>query len=243
MPSKIRKAFTLLDTALFVTALREIVAVLAYVEEQGDYTRSLDIKNVTYGSFPVPTLEQQVGISDRTEQFVLCFISNCIFAEGVAELDQLIETLENGQGFKVRKELLNCLRGHGSTMDYNTSLAALLAIHRRAIDKKETLSPAQVFELAFQALQIAGQTNNIRVVAKSAFEWLSAKWSFIWEHQRFLLRRPALYEKSIAQARIAEGGSWIDKLVELLQAILPTMGFQNENQLNRILNDIRRENR
>ena len=153
--SKMRKAFTLLDIELFVAALRETVAKFAYVKEQGDYKNSFDIENVTYGSFPLPTLEQQAGIADLTEQFVLCFVSNCIFAERVTQLDQLIDALEEGQGFKVRKELLNSLRGSGSTTDYNTSVAALLAIHRHAINKKETLSPAQVFELAFKTLQMA----------------------------------------------------------------------------------------
>jgi len=99
------------------------------------------------------------------------------------------------------------------------------------------------FELAFKTLQIAGQTNNINVMAKTAFEWLSAKWTFIWDHQRFLLRCPAFHEKSITQVRIAEGDSWIDKVIDLLQAILPAMRFENESQLSRILNDIRKSKR
>jgi len=241
--SKMRKAFTLLDRELFVAALRETVAEFAYAKKQGDYRKSFDIENVTYGSLPVPTLEQQAGISYLTEQFVLCFVSNCIFSESVEELDQLIDALEKGQGFKVRKELLNSLRGHGSTTDYNTSLAGLMVIHRRAIDQNETLSPAQVFELAFKALQVAGQTNSIRIVAKSAFEWLNAKWTFILEHQRFLLKNLTFHEKSINQVRMEEGDSWIDKVIDLLQAILPTMGLQNENQLAHILSDIQKTKR
>jgi len=237
--SRMRKAFTLLDTELFVAALRETVAEFAYVKEQGDYKNSFDFKNVTYGSFPLPTLEQQAGIADLTEQLVLSFVSNCIFVERVAELDKLIGTLEEGQGFKVRKEFLNSLRGSGSTTDYNTSVAELLAIHRRAINKKETLSPVQVFDLAFKAFQIASLTNRTRVIAKYAFEWLNAKWIFIWKHQQFLLKSPAFYEKSITQVCNAESDSLVDKLIDLLQAILPTMGFKNESQLNSILNDIR----
>jgi hypothetical protein len=237
--SKMRKAFTLLDIELFLAALRETVAEFAYVKEQGDYKNSFDIENVTYGSFPLPTLEQQAGIADLTEQFVLCFVSNCIFVGRVAQVDQLVDALEEGQGVKFRKELLDSLRGSGFTTDYNTSVAALLAIHRNAINKNETLSPAQVFELAFKALQVADLTNNIRVMAKYAFEWLNEKWTFIWERQQFLLKSPAFYEKSISQVHISEGDSWIGKLINLLQAILPTMGFKNESQLNSILKDIR----
>jgi hypothetical protein len=242
--SKMRKAFTLLDTTLFVEALKEIIAEFAYVKERGDLKSSFDIENITYGSCPLPTSEQQAGTADLTEQFVLCYASNCIFSERVTELDQLLDALEIGQGFKVRKELLNSLRGQGPSTDYYTSMAALLAIHRRALDKNGTpLSPAQIFELALKALQVAVQTNNIRVVAKSSFEWLSTKWTFICEYQRFLLKCPAFYEKSITQARITSCDSWVDKLIDLLQAILPTMGFQNEYQINRILTDIRESKR
>lgn len=238
--SKMRKAFTLLDTMLFVEALKETIAEFAYIKEKGEPKNSFDIENVTYGSFPLPTLEQQTDLADLTEQFVLCYVSNCIFMERATELDQLLDAIDTGLSFKVRKELLNSLRGQGPSADYYTAMAALLAIHRRALDKNGTPSPAQVFELALKALQVAVQTNNIRAVAKSSFEWLSTKWTFIWEHQRFLLKCPAFYEKSITQARITSCDSWVDKLIYLLQAILPIMGFQNESKLSRILNEIRK---
>ena len=237
--SKMRKAFALFDAVLFVAALKETVAEFAYVKERGEKKYSFDVENITYGSFPVPTLELQVGFSDLTEQFVLCFVSNCIFGESVAELDQLVDALEDGQGFKVRQVFLNCLQSRDAAVDYKTSTASLLALHKRAIDGNGTPLPAQVFELVFNSLRVARQTNNIRVVAKPAFVWLNAKWTFIWEHQRFLLRSPALHEKPITQVLIAEGVPWINKVIDLLQAILPTMGFGNESQLRGILNDLR----
>jgi hypothetical protein len=233
----------LYDTALFITALMETVAEFAYVKERGDYKKSFDIKNVTYGLFPVPTLEQQDSLSELAEQFVLYFASYCIFGGCVAELNQLVKALEDVQGFKVRKEFLNALRGSGCSADYNTSVAELLAVHRRAIDESGILSPVQVFNLAFHALEIAHQTNNIQVMAKPAFEWLNAKWTFVLDHQRFLLKCPAFHEKFITQVYITEGDSWIDKVIDLLQAILPTMGFNNESQLNHILNDMRKAKR
>lgn len=237
-PSKMRKALKLLDTALFIAALSETIALFAHATERGSIKSSFDVKNVTYGSLPVPTLNQQAGISDITEQYVLCFISNCILAESVAGLDQLVDSLE--AGFIVRKEFLNPLRGQGSSiMDYNSYMAALLAMHKSAIDNNEVLPPRKVFELAFRALQIADKTNNIHVIAKPAFEWLSAKWAFIWEHQRFLLTCPAFHEKFITQARIVSGDSWRDKIIKLLEAILPTIGLSNEGQLSRILKDLR----
>lgn len=239
-PSKMIKAIALLDTSLFITALRETVAEMAYFKEQSDPENSFDMKNVTYGSLPVPTLEQQADISDLTEQLVLCFILNCVLLESVGELDHLLNILEEYQGFKVRKEFLNCLRGCDTTTDYNISVASLLALHKHSIVENATLMPTDIFLLAFRALQVADQTKNTQVVAKSAFEWLNTKWTFIWKHQRFLLKCPGTHEKPINQVRIAEGDSWIDKVIDLLQAILPTMGYRNESQLNRMLNDLRK---
>lgn len=236
--SKMRKAFTLLSIPLFFAALRETVAELAYFREHGGIKKRFDPMNVTYGSFPDPTLEQQAGLCNLTEQFVLCFISNFIFTESVENIDHLLKTLEGVQGVKVRNEVLGCLRGYGSTTDYNTAMASLLATHRNAIDNNETLLPEQVFELAFKGLQIGVQTNNIRAMAKYIFEWLDAKWTHISACQRFLLKSPRFHENSINVARTEEV-PWIDKAIDLLQAILPTMGFQNENELSHLLTDIR----
>lgn len=241
-PSKMKKAIKLHDTALFITAMKETAAELIYFKYEGKNKNSLDFKNITYGMFPVPTLEQQISTSDLTELFVLCFVSNCIFAEKIDNLDHLITCVEKNQGFKVRPEFIESLRGHGSEMDYNTSVATLLAIHWRTIDKKETqLLPSQVFELAFQAIQIASQTKNTSIMAKPIFEWLSEKWVFIWDCQRFLLKLPVFHEKSINQILITEGQASITQLIDFLQAILPTMGFRNESELYYLLNNIRNQ--
>ena len=238
--SKMRKAFTLLNSQLFVTALRETVAEFSYAKGHGDYRDCFNIKNVTYGSLPVPSLEQQAGMSDLAEMFVLCFVSNCVFTGSVAELNPLIEALEKDHFFKLRKEFLKSMEGHGSSVDYNTSFAALLATHIRAIEREDTLAPSQIFELALKAIQVASKTYNIRVVAKYAFDWIKEKWNIISQQQRFLLKGIKIHEQIINQILVAEGDSWLNKVIDLLQAILPTMGFQNEHQLGQILNEIRR---
>ncbi|MGZ8927200.1 MAG: hypothetical protein ACXW03_01950 [Methylobacter sp.] len=238
--SKMRKAFILRDAELFINGLRETIAELAYAQGRGGFNNSFDIHNVTYGFIPVPTLDQQESFSNLTEIFVLCFSSNCIFTENIAGLEQLVDGLEKVQVFKIRTAVLDSLKGHGSISDFNTSVAELLTIHRYAIEKKATPSPKQVFELVFKILQVAGQTNSICVLAKPAFDWLSAKWIFILDHQRFLLRCPSFYEKPITQACIAEDGSYLDKLINLLQVTLPALGVKNESQFNQILNGLRK---
>ncbi|MCX7099427.1 MAG: hypothetical protein NTV43_16140 [Methylococcales bacterium] len=241
-PAKIKKALILLDTKLFITALQETIAEFAYVKDRGDYRNSFNIHNVTYGSIPIPTKNQQEELIYISEQFVLCFGSNCIFSNNIAALDQIINCLAENQDFKIRTELLNSLKGDEQSIDYNTSLAELITVHRRAIEKKAIPSPEQVFELAFTILQVSvsGQTNSSRVIAKSAFVWLSAKWTFILNNQRFLLKCPNFYEKAITQACNAEDGSYQERLIALLQAMLPTLGIGNAIQLNQILKDLRK---
>ncbi|WPD22656.1 MAG: hypothetical protein SD837_21030 [Candidatus Electrothrix scaldis] len=243
-PSKMRKAFMILDCTLFIESLQETVTQFAYVTKQGAYQNSFNIENVTYGMIPPATLEQQIELSEFAEEFTLCFISNCIFLEDVTKADQLVIILEKeNQGFKFREELLDSLQGKRAAMDYNTSLAELLAVHKDALEKQSNLPPTQIFELVFKAVQLAGKTNILPVITKHAFHWLDKKWSFIDEKQRFLLKHPAFYEDSINQARIAKRDSWTEKLINLMQAILPTMGIRNESQLSRILNDLLKANR
>ncbi|MCK4841976.1 MAG: hypothetical protein KAT04_08840 [Methylococcales bacterium] len=238
--SKMRKAFTLLDTELFITALRETIAELIYAQGRGGNKNNFDIHNVTYGFIPIPTLDQQDGFTNLTETFVLCFCSSCIFSKNIASFDQVVKPLGGAQGFKIRTELLSSLKGDGPTIDFNTSIAELLVIHRREIENKVTASPEHVFLLVFKILQIAGQTNNLRLIAKPAFVWLSAKWACILNQQRFLLRTPSFYENDITQACNAEDSSYLEKVINLLQVTLPTLGIRNQSEFNQKLNDLQK---
>jgi len=132
------------------------------------------------------------------------------------------------------------LRGRGLPIDFNTSIAELLVIHRREIENKVTVSPEHVFLLAFKILQIAGQTNNIRLIAKPAFIWLCEKWACILNQQRFLLRTPSVYEKGITQACNTEVGSYLEKLINLLLATLPTLGIRDQSKFKQILNNLQK---
>lgn len=241
-PAKIAKAVTLLDPCLLTVAVAETTAQFTYFKEHGGYRNSLDVEHVTYGTFPTPSAKQQAEMSEVSEQFVLCFVANSILAERTAEVDRLIGALEEDVGCKVRSEFLGILKGTGSPSDFNTSAAALLASCRYAIDTGTKLLPVQVFELGLKAVQIAGRTNTIRIMAKPAFEWLCSSWTVIWQQQRFLLTSPAVHKEAIERAREAESNSWIHKAIDLLIAILPAIGPKNEADLSRILDDIRRNN-
>ncbi|MCC1482949.1 hypothetical protein, partial [Roseibaca sp. Y0-43] len=96
-------------------------------------------------------------------------------------------------------------------------------------------SPRQVFELAFKSLQIAQQTGKYGLVAEAMGPWLKERWTFIWERQRFLLSRPALHEVSILDAMKDDEASNESKVVNILMAVLPTLGIGNQREIEGIL--------
>lgn len=237
--SEMTKSLQLLNSDLFKDALKETIKEVAYYSNQTEFIARFNINKVTYGSFPPPTLEQQLTLSGLTEQLVLCFFCKCIFAENIIEMNLLLNKMEHNHNFKVRKEFLDCLKSSSVAVDYNTSIAVLLILHKKAFITNIKLLPIQTFELAFHTIQIATKTNNLQIIANSAFIWLCEKWSFIQAQQRFLLKNYSLYEKSISQAICQENGSCSSKAISLLEAMLPVMGYQNESQLRKTLKDLR----
>lgn len=193
--SKIKNATILHENEFFVTALEEIISVFCYNDTQSEHNKSFDIKNVTYGTLPIPTREQQTKFIYQTEHFILCYIANLIFTNKVTELDALISNIEKNQKFSVQKTFLNAFRGSSSYTDFNTYFAYFLFIHTNAINQKGIISPAQVFDLILMSLQVAGTTNHIDVIVNSALKWINEKWLFILKYQRFSLRNINFYEK------------------------------------------------
>lgn len=96
-------------------------------------------------------------------------------------------------------------------------------------------SPRQVFEVAFKSLQIAQQIGKYGLVAEAVGPWLMERWAFIWERQRFLLSRPALHEVSILDAMKDNEASNESKVVNILMAVLPTLGIGNQSEIEGIL--------
>ncbi len=238
LSSKMRKAFALCNTTLIVEALREEISIYSYSKDKGE--NSFDINSVTYGSLPTPTVEQQEAFFDFTEKRVLSFVSNCIFTRSTGQLNQFIISLKEEQGFKVRKEFLNCLRGDNSTTDYICSIATLLAQHLYAIDNNKILSPMLIFELGFKMLQVAIDVRSIKNIAESEFKWVQKNWILFLQEHYLMLSDPHLHAESITGVQILEGDSPMNKLIELLLVILPTLGDPNEGQLRTMLNDMRK---
>ena len=235
------KALRHLDVSLFFSALRESVAQFAYMKKKNGNRISFDPKNITFASPPSPTREQQVDHSEITEMFILFFASMCIFTENTQKLDVLNEQMDECDGFVVGTGFQAAMRGTGITNDFNSSLAFLLAKFSSDEDEKGALSPSQVFEVVFKVFLVAKQLTRIRMITKPAFNWLRINWSFIWNNQRFLLKNPAKHEEGIAKAFEVSGSPGAIATIDLMLAILPTMGIPNQHELEGKLRKLRAE--
>lgn len=233
--AKMHKALSRCDAKLFVAALRETISYFSFAKASGSPTGGLDIKNVTYGTFPIPNKEQQENLRDLTEQLVLLYCAICIFRRNLGSIAAVLIELTGASGFSVRPVLLDRLRSEGPVEDLYTGFAALTFAFTRGTPEAQSGSPRQVFEIAFKVLQIAQQTRDYNLVAEALLPWLMERWAFIWERQRFLLNRPSLHEIDIKEAMNNEGASTESKVVEILMAVLPTLGIENQSELARTL--------
>lgn len=233
--AKMHKALSRSDAKLFVTALQETIAYFAFAKARGGQTGGLDIKNVTYGNFPTPSEEQQKDLRDLTEQFVLTFVAVSIFKSDCESVAVVRTELIGASGFSIRPQLLDRLQSEGSVEDFYTDFAGLLLACTQGTPEVPAGSPRQVFEVAFKSLQIAQQTGKYGLVAEAMVPWLKTRWAFIWERQRFLLNRPTLYEVGILDAMKDDEASNENKAINILTAVLPTLGIGNVSEIERIL--------
>lgn len=235
-PSKIQKALVLLEVNPFIEALEENIALAVYFAKKAERKNNFDLVNVTYGRLPVPSFEQQTNFSSNAEAYIIIFIASCIFANKISKIDLLVNALKESKGFIVRKEFVDCLHNKGVAEDYNTYTALLIINHKLAIEDVRPLPPSNIYDFVFRSLQISKKYGVSSKFTEITYEWLTKKWSFIWGNQRFLLINPNLHIKQISYAFSKKGDSF-NKLVELLKAILPTMGFSDELSYRTILEE------
>ncbi|MDE0158326.1 MAG: hypothetical protein OXI88_07480 [Gammaproteobacteria bacterium] len=236
-PAKMHKALSRLDAKLFVDALQDTISLLAHAKAKGICSAGFDIMNLTYGTFPIATKEQQEDLRDETERFVLIYCATCVFEDHFASIPVVLRELTDVNGFLVRSVLIDRLQSNGPAEDYYTDFANLILTNTKGTPEAPSGSPREVFELAFKALQTAQQTSNYKLVAEILLPWLVERWSFILKNQRFQLIRPALHEAGIRVALEQEGVSTETKVAEILTALLPTLGLRisSQRQLSQIL--------
>ncbi len=233
--AKMRNALSQLDAKLFVEALRDVISFSAFAKAKGISSTGLDFKNLTYGTFPIATNEQQEDLRDMTEHFVLLYCAICVLKERFVSISEVLRKLTDVDGFTVRPILIDCLQSDGSAEDHYTGFASLILKNTKGTPEAPSGSPREVFELALKALQVAQQSNHYKLVAENLLPWLVQRCSFILERQRFLLIQPRLHEAEIKVALEQNDVSTETKVAEILTAILPTLGITNQRKLSQIL--------
>ncbi len=237
-PSKMSKALSTLDIGLFEDALRETVTTGAFIQSKSSAEKSFNLESVTFGTLPAATRAQQESLRVSAEQAVLLFASMCIAKQQPEKIDTLVETCSGNGGFIVRQALLERLVSTGPADDFYMQLAELTHNLKQAVGSGRNVSPLQFFLFSIKTLQMAEQTQEFKIVSRDMSLWLAERWQFIWEHQRFHLNRPALYEDSINEALSLNPNKPIFKVVEILKAFLPMLSTNNQSEVLRILNQM-----
>lgn len=235
--AKIHKALTRLDAKLFIDALKDTISYFAYAQAGG----KLDIKNVTYGTFPLATKEQQEKFRNLTEQYVVLYFAMCILKEDIESIAKGIREIAVSSGFAIRPALLDRLKSSGLVDDFYADFAQLVLAHAGSLSGSQKVSPKQVFDLAFKVLQMSQDTRTYRLFSESLVPWLENKWLFIRQHQRFLLSHPSLHEATIEAAIKKKNVSARVKVIHILRAFLPALGVGNQKELEQILTGLQRQ--
>ena len=237
--AKMHKALTKLDLSVLEDALHSMTKTGAYWLENKNPQSAFNIEDVTFGSMPAATLEQQKTMKDQTARQVLLFAAICIFKNQATKIAQLTDLCRKSTVFFVEYEVLDRLSSAGQENSFYANMADLLRQASEAADSSEALSPVQVFGLTIKTLQIAEHTQEFKLAGTAVCEWLAQRWTFVWERQRFRLNRPSLHEEQVnaALAKVRNPSSSV--AIELLSAILPMLAINNTTEAQGILNQMR----
>ncbi len=235
----IHKSMTRLDATFFIDVLKDIISNSAFARAIGKPSGELDLMNVTYGTFPVASREQQEYLIDLTEHYVLLFLAMCILKEDLESFEDALRELHSASGFMLRSALMEQLKSGGSIKDYNQAFAQLVRVHARGLTESRLVSPSTVFELALKVLQLASATEIYRLFTESLLPWLEKRWMIMLERQRFLLTNPSMHEDRVKKSIDRQNVSSDLKVVGILSAMLPMLGLSNQNELEEILSTLR----
>lgn len=238
MYARFEKAIRTANIDLFVSELGNLVAFSVFLAGDPSNHSKCGLETPTYGKIPQPSSEEISRQTDMAERQVLSFVIQCLFQADATVLDSLCSFQNDRNGFAIRAEFLKALSGSGERTDFNLALATI--IHQLGKDTKGTdlLTPVQVFDLSMKVLQLAKVTVSGGTATWRLYEWLSKKWVFIWSQQRFLLKNSALHERAIMKA-FSAGRGLNNEIVAILEAILPTLGISNEQEMRGHLAELR----
>ncbi len=238
MYARLEKSIRTENIELFARELENLVAFSAFLARDPSNRSKCGLETPTYGKIPRPSSEEISGQTDMAERQVLTFAIQCLFQADATVLDSLCSLQNDRNDFAIRAEFLKALSGSGERTDFNLALAAIIHQLGRDIKGTDLLTPIQVFDLSMKVLQLTKVTVSGKITRSRLFEWLSKKWVFIWSQQRFLLKNSALHESAIMDA-FSAGCGLNNQIVTILEAILPTLGISNEQEMRGHLAELR----
>ncbi|WP_421522038.1 AAA family ATPase [Ochrobactrum quorumnocens] len=230
MYARLEKAIRTANIELFASELENLVAFSTFLARDPSNRSKCDLETPTYGKIPRPSSEEISGQIDMAEREILTFAIRCLFQADATVLVSLCSLQNDWNGFAIRAEFSKALAGSGEGTDFNLALATIVNQLERDINGADMLTPIQVFDLSMKVLQLAKVTVSGEATRLRLYEWLSKKWVFIWSQQRFLLKNSALHERAIMNA-FSEGSGLNNKIMTILDAVLPTLGISNEQEI------------
>ena len=237
-PARMHCAFSTLNSKQFVLALNETISTLSFAQRGGGPRKVFNFENVTYGRIPTTGKEQQDELRDFAGQYVLLYCAISLFKGDAEEIAEVIQKVIDSPGFLVKRELLERLQNAGPTSQFDTSFAQLIFLECLALKTGKRGTPLQMFDLAVKTLQVARITGNYSLFSRKLLPWLTERWRYVWNHQRFLLNCPALHQEAIEMAFDQGDVSEQEKVVRVLSAILPTLIVSNQDEVSRVLSDL-----
>ena len=238
MYARLEKAIRTANIELFASELENLVAFSAFLASDPRNRSKCDLQTPTYGKVPRPSSEEISEQTDMAERQVLTFAIQCLFQADATVLDSLCSLQSDWNGFAIRAEFSKALSGSGERTDFTLALATVAHQLGRDIKGTELLTPIQVFDLSMKVLQLAKVTLSGETTRLRLYQWLSKKWVFIWSQQRFLLKNSRLHESAIMNA-FSDGRGLNNEIVTILEAILPTLGISNEQEMGGHLAELR----
>ncbi len=233
--SQVVKALKIIDTQLFLLALKD--RIHQFVIFSSGKENNFNVQSGTLVGNPILPDHELSKYYDLFESFMLLYIAMSIINNRTINIKSFTNMIINDQKIFVRNEFISCLKQEGIITDYNLNIAKEFSVIYSKIDKNECFTPKEVFIFALRTLQLASQTKIQIYFIEPIFSWVKQKWDNIWENQRFLLHSPTVYITEIEMSY--QKPFSLESLIDLLIAILPTIGLRNENDINIILNNMR----
>jgi len=230
--AKMNEAMRSCDMQLFKDALAQKVSLFSFAQVDQNNGTTNGQSEFTFGHFPPATKKQQKEFMVDTEHYILLFFAMCIMQENADIIATSVLELSASNGFSARSEVFDRTQDQSPAPDFETGFAQLIYAQTSSDS-----DPRGVFAFVFKTLQLAQKTGTFDVFATAALQWLTNSWQYIWDHQRFLLNHPTMHEAKIAEVFGDKNMPPSIKVASVLRAIMPTMNFDNQHELEEILSN------